>query len=175
MKKIMIPFHATLEELVEYIHSVSSELGLFITVMSLRPFELKEIEGKLSLDELSVDRDIRVLFSAKRPSLDASSSNRFYDSNQGVIGLHIGRMTKQGLKESVLAFMSDDNKHVAMANKVASILKKATKAGAIAVNPVNGAEANARSHRYTIGAKMLYEEGIRLLPLAGHSYFKLSE
>lgn len=107
--------------------------------------------------------------------MDATSPNNFYDLNQGTIGLHIGRLTEQGLKESALAFMSDDKDKVAIANKVASKLKKLTKAGAIAVNPVNGAEANARSHRYTSGAKALYDEGIKILPVAGNSFFKFSD
>jgi len=76
--------------------------------------------------------------SRQNPSVDASSPNNFYDLNQGTIGLHIGRLTEQGLKESALAFMSDDKEKAAIANKVASRLKNLTKAGAIAVNPVNG-------------------------------------
>lgn len=175
MKKIMIQFHSTLEELVEYLNSVSSELGLFITVMVLRPFALREIDGELSVEELNVDGDIRIIFTVQKPSMDASSPNNFYDLNQGAIGLHIGRLTEQGLKESTLAFMSDDKEKAAIANKVASKLKKLTKAGAIAVNPVNGAEASARSHRYTEGAKALYHEGVKILPIAGNSFFKLSD
>ncbi|MDP5189635.1 hypothetical protein [Rheinheimera baltica] len=174
MKKIMIQFHATLEELVEYINLVNSELGLFVTVMVLRPFTLREIGGKLSAEELKADGDIRTIFTAQKPSLDASSPNNFYDLNQGAIGLHIGRLTEQGLKESALAFMSNDKEKVAIANKIASRLKKLTKAGAIAVNPVNGAEASARSHRYTDGAKALYDDGVKILPLAGNNFFKLA-
>jgi len=175
MKKIMIQFHATLEELVEYINSISSELGLFVTVMVLRPFALRETDGALSVEELSIDGDIRIILTVQKPSMDATSPNNFYDLNQGTIGLHIGRLTEQGLKESALAFISDDKDKAAIANKVASKLKKLTKTGAIAVNPVNGAEANARSHRYTSGAKALYDEGIKILPVAGNSFFKLSD
>lgn len=175
MKKIMIQFHATLEDLVEYINSISSELGLFVTVMILRPFALRETDGALSVEELSIDGDIRIILTAQKPSMDATSPNNFYDLNQGTIGLHIGKLTEQGLKESALAFMSDDKEKVAIANRVASKLKKLTKAGAIAVNPVNGVETNARSHRYTLGAKALYEEGIIMLPVVGNSFFKLSD
>ncbi|NMH67184.1 hypothetical protein [Shewanella salipaludis] len=173
MKKIMIQFHATLEELVEYINSISSELGLFVTVMVLRPFALREIDGKLSVEALNIDGDVRIILTAQKPSMDASSPNIFYDLNSGTIGLHIGRLTEQGLKESALAFMSDDKEKAAIANKVALRLKKLTKAGATVVNPVNGAEANARSHRYTSGAEALYNEGIKILPVAGNSFFKL--
>ena len=174
MKKIMIQFHATLEELVEYINSISSELGLFMTVMVLRPFALREVDGELCTEAL-IDGDVRIIFTAQKPSMDASSPNNFYDLNPGTIGLHIGRMSEKGLKESSLAFMSDDKEKAALANKVASRLKKITKAGAIAVNPVNGAEANARSHRYTEGAKVLYDEGVKILPIAGNSFFKLTD
>ncbi len=175
MKKIMIQFHSTLEELVGYINSVSPEFGLIVTVMVLRPFALKEIDGELSVEELNVEGDIRIILTDQKPAMDASSPNNFYDLNQGTIGLHIGRLTKQGLKESALGFMSDDKEKAAIANKVASRLKKLTKAGAIAVNPVSGAEANARSHRYTEGAKAMYNDGVKILPLAGNCYFKLAD
>ncbi|MCU7996650.1 hypothetical protein L5L55_17425 [Shewanella glacialipiscicola] len=174
MKKIMIQFHATLEELVEYINSTSSDLGLVVTVMVLRPFGLRETDGELSVEALNIDGDVRIIFTVQKPSMDASSPNNFYDLNPGTIGLHIGLLTEQGLKESALVFMSDDKEKAVIANKVASRLKKLTKAGATAVNPVNGAEANARTHRYTSGAEALYNEGIKILPVAGSSFFKLT-
>lgn len=175
MKKISIQFHATQEEIAAYISSMRSELGLFETVMVLRPFALKETDGALTINALNIDGDIRIILTAQKPSMDASSPNNFYDLNRDTIGLHIGRLTEQGLRESALAFMSDDKEMASIANKVASRLKKLTKAGAISVNPVNGAEANARSHRYTPGAKALYDEGVKILPLAGNSFFKLSD
>lgn len=175
MKKIMIQFHATLDELVDYVNRISSELGLFVTVMALKPFSLREVDGELCVNTMSIDGDVRIIFTTQKPSTDASTPNCFYDQNPGTIGLHIGRMTEQGLKESSLAFMSDDNEKIAIANKAASKLKKITKSGVIAVNPVNGGEANIRSHRYTEGAKDLYDEGVKILPLAGNSILKLSD
>ncbi|PWK52946.1 hypothetical protein [Pleionea mediterranea] len=175
MKKIMIQFHATLEELVEYVNSISSELGLVMTLMVLSPFSVRKLGGELSVDDLNIDGNIRIIFTSQKPSMDASSPNNFYDLNPGTIGLHIGRLTEKGLKESVLAFMSDDKEKAAMANKIASRLKKKTKAGAIAVNPVNGVEASARSHRYTQGAKSMYDDGVKILPVAGNSFFKLPD
>lgn len=173
MKKIMIQFHATIEELVEYVNIVRSEFELVVTLMILRPFAIREIEGDLSVEDLNVDSDIRIIFTSWVPSLGASSPNNFYDLNPGTIGLHIGQLTEQRLKESALAFISDDEEKAAIANKLASRLKKITKAGAIAVNPINGAESNARSHRYTAGAKAMYDNGIKILPVAGNSFFKL--
>lgn len=175
MKKIMIQFHATLEELIEYLNSVNTEFGLIMTMMALRPFALKAIEGALSVSDFELDSDVRLILTKGKPNAYASSPNNFYDLNPGAVDLDVGRLTEQGLKESALAFMSDDEEKIAIANKLASRLKKITKAGAIAVNPVNGAEANSRSHRYTEGAKAMYDEGIKILPVAGSVFFKLPD
>ncbi len=175
MKKIMIQFHATLEELVEYLNSVSSELGLVMTMMILKPFALNVVKGELSLDELALERDIRILLTKAEPNLEGESPNKFYDLNPGTVDLDIGKLSKIGLHESALSFMSDDKEKISLANKLASRLKKRTHAGAIAVNPVSGAEANARTHRYTDGAKAMYNDGVKILPVAGNCFFKLAD
>ncbi len=175
MKKIMIQFHATLEELVEYINAVNSEFGLFMVMMVVRPFALKIVDGAMSVEDLKINGDIRTVFLKEKPDIAASSQNEFYDLNPGSIGLHIGRVTEEGLEESALAFMSDDKDKAVMASKFASWLKKMTKAGAIAVNPVNGVEANVSSHRYTEGAKSMYDQGVKILPVAGNSFYKLPD
>ncbi|MEH6457049.1 MAG: hypothetical protein V7749_12035 [Cocleimonas sp.] len=175
MKKIMIQFHATLEELVEYMNSVGSDFDLYTTMMILRPFTLKEIDGELSVNDIKHNGDVRIIFTKERPNINASSPNKFYDLNPGTVDLDIGQLTSESLKESALAFMSDDKDKMAVANKLASRLKKITKAGAIAVNPDNGAEANARSHRYTEGAKAMYADGVKILPVAGNCFFKLAD
>lgn len=175
MKKIMIQFHAELEELVGFINSSSSEFGLHLSVMILRPFALRGINGDLTIDDLEVDGDVRVFLSKEKFNIDSVSPNNFYDLNPGVVGVHIGRLSDQGLSESALAFMSDDEEKIAIANKLASRLKKITKAGAIAVNPLNGVEVAARSHRYTDGAKSLCDDGVKILPVAGNSFLKLPD
>lgn len=173
MKKIVIQFHASPEELVEYINSVSSELGLVVTMMILKPFKLKEIEGQLSVGDLMLDGDIRIIFTKEKPNIAVASPNNFYDLNPGVVHVDIGRLTTENLKESALSFMSDDKEKIDIANKLASRLKKITKAGVIAVSSISGAEANVRSHRYTKGAKSMYDLGINMLPIAGNSFYKL--
>lgn len=171
----MIQFHATIEELVEYMNTVSKELGLIMTIMTLRPFSLKTIKGLLSLQDIHLNSDIRVILTKDELHIGATSPNNFYDLNPGAIGLHIGRLTERGLEESALAFMSDDTDKIAIANKVASKLKKITKAGAVAVNPNTGEQGKLRTHRYTVGAKKLYDESVKILPVAGTALLKLIE
>ena len=173
MKKMMIQFHATIEELTDYTNSVSSELGLIKTMMTIRPFSLREMGRDFSKDDFLSFDEVRIIFTKIKVDTDASSPNNFYDLNPGTIGLHVGRIVEQGLKESALVFISDDTEKVSIANKMLSKLKKITTAGAIAVNPVTGAEVNIRSHRYTDGAREMFERGVKLLPAAGNSYFKL--
>lgn len=173
MKKIMIQFHATLEELVEYMNFASSELGLVMTMMRLKPFTLTEACTKFLVSDLKIEGTIRIIFTKENPNIDVGSPNDFYDSNLGTVGLHIGLMTEHSLNESALAFMSDEKEKIAFANKLVSRLKKITKSGATAVNPKNGAEVNVRSHRYTDGAKLIYDQGLKILPAAGNSLYKL--
>lgn len=175
MKKITIQFHATLDEIIEYINEMSTEFGLTVTIMRLKPFGLELATQQLLAEKLPSNSDIRIFFAKATPTIEASSPNKFYDMNPGIIGLHIGQLTDLGLKESAFSFMSDEQEKIDLANKLASKLKRITKAGVFAINPKNGAEAALRSHRYTEGAKSLYDTGVKILPLAGNSFIKLCD
>ncbi len=158
MKSISIQFHATTEELLSFIVTISSEFSLIITMMTLKPFKLEIVEGELTLSDLASkleEGDLRLILNVSSPDVRSTSPNSFLDKNPGSIVLDIGDLSDLGLKESSLSFMSDEKTKISIANRVASRLKKITKSGAIAVNPINGAEAKIRSHRYTEGAKFL--------------------
>lgn len=178
MKSIAIQFHATTEELLEYVVSVSVEHGLVITMMVLKPFSLTTLDSEPSLGEITdklQQGDLRLVLNTENPNNDVISPNKFLDANPGSILIDVGTLSDSGLKESALSFMSDQKDKVLIAGKLASKLKKLTKAGAIAVNPVTGAEANIRSHRYTNGAKLMFNEGVKILPIAGNSLYKLPD
>jgi hypothetical protein len=170
----MIQFHATLDELVDYLNSVSHEFGLVVTIMTHFPFTLKESANKLFVDDLPLDRSVRIILTKDKPNIEASSAGKFYDMNNGAISLSIGQLTEKGLEESAFGFMSDDEDKIIIANKLSSRLKKITKAGCTAVNSINGAERKIRSHRYTIGAKRLHDEGVRILS-HGNVFFRLPD
>ena len=59
--------------------------------------------------------------------------------------------------------------------KMASKLKRITKAGVIGINPDSGAEAPFRTHRFTEGARLLEKSGIKILPIAGKCLFRLHD
>ncbi|GGJ05859.1 hypothetical protein GCM10007978_49310 [Shewanella hanedai] len=176
MKSISIQFHATSEELLNFVISVSSELKLVVTMMTLKPFNLTIVEGKLELseflDKLKVG-DLRLVLSTATPCIEFTSPNNFLDANSGSILIDIGPLSDLGLEESALSFISSEKDKISIANNVSSKLKRITKAGAIAVNPINGAEAKIRTHRYTQGAKVMADNGVKILPIAGNSFYKL--
>lgn len=173
--RILIQFHSTIEETLGFLNSTRSELGLKMAIMTLKPFSLREIDGELSVDDIAIDadNDIRVILSDGGVDSTANSPNQFLDSNPGVVIFDIGRLSDKGLHESALSFGSEVESKVAIAKKISSKLKKVTKVGALAVNPSTGAEAKLRSHRYTYGAKVKHDLGVKILPVAGGSIIKL--
>lgn len=178
MKSLLIQFHAESNEIIGFIKSISRELGLTIALIVLRPFKLRPIENLEDVDEIlsfGEKADLRIAMKNGELDLEAKSPNHFLDLNPDCIMLDIGCFTGATLNESSLSFRSDDMEAIRIANKVANKLKKLTKAGAIAVNPDTGAEAMIRTHRYTAGAKRKYDEGVKILPVAGKSLFKLPE
>lgn len=116
-----------------------------------------------------------MVLSTSSPSINSTSPNSFLDENPGSIVLDFGSLSDLGLGESALSFISDEKDKVSIANKVASRLKKMTKTGVIAVSPINGAEVKIRSHRYTEGAKLRYDEGMKILPIAGNNLYKIPD
>lgn len=178
MRSISIQFHTTADELFEFVASVSSEFGLIITMMNLKPFYLEKVEGEFNVCDFVTNLEkggLRLVLNSNIPCLKSTSPNSFLDENPGSIVIDVGRLSESGLEESALSFISDEESKILIANKIASRLKKITKAGVIAVNPFNGAEAKVRSHRYTEGAKSMYNQGVKILPVAGHNFYKLSD
>lgn len=163
----MIQFHSNINELVEFLNLVSFELDLRIVIMSFNPFNLKEKENLITLDDLDGLSMIRIVLFKDRMNLNAKSPNEFYELNSGTINLDVGKKNLNGLEESALGFKSEDNEKIVIANRVASMLKKITKSGVIAVNPETADESIVKSHRYTKGAKEMYIEGVKLLTIGG--------
>lgn len=174
MRKMTTQFHATLEEIVGYANSVKSELGLVVTLANFRPFLPKIVEGDLTVHDLDDGRYDIIVFTKLKPVTNAASQTVFFDLNPGMVNLRVGGLTEKGLEESALSFMSDDDEKIALATKLASRLKKLTKAGAVVCNPITGAEAFNRNRRYTPGAKLLCEAGVKILALGGRNFYKLA-
>jgi len=178
MKKSIIQFHATPEELFEFLNCLRNEVKFSVAIIGWKPFSLKLVSKYEEFDfnklgTIGKSDFIRVVISSSESLTPADSEGRFYNQNAGSVTIDIGVYSDNSLGESALSFMSSNIDEIEFANKIISRLKKITSAGVMAVNPDTGAESIIKTHRYTQAAKMLYDSGIRIMPIAGKAYLKL--
>lgn len=173
MKRFLTQFHAKPEELFLFIANLREELGCSLAIIGWQPFSLKIIDKSEEFDPNILKTDnlhyLRIALSINQLVL-AESEGRFYDLNPNFVTLDVGRLSPDGLEESALSFGSDDDEAIVFAKKAFFKLKKITSAGVVAVNPITQAEGRVRTHRYTPGAKELFESGVTMKSLGGCIY-----
>ncbi len=178
MTSMVVQFHATPEEILEFIKSVTLDLRLTLTLVRFKPFFLKELESReiQRLNDLSsADLGVSYLLSQQPLNLEANSKNMTLELNPGCVIVEVGKMTEFALHESCLSFVSEDHEEIGTAKKVTSRLKKITRAGVDVVNSESGATGRIRSHRYSEGARIKCKEGLKLIPLSGSNYIRIPE
>lgn len=174
MTDILVQFHATVEELGSFVRATIEQVPAHMTVIRFPPYRAAAI-GAEALDGALCDASVLELaFTLKPPSFAAASTN-FLKSHPGALCLHIGRLSDRGLEESCLSARPSSEEELKAWTKIARALKKITEAGVVAVNPTTGAEVAIRGHRYTAGAKSLYQEGIVIRPLGGSVTLRLEK
>ena len=172
MAGVIIQFHATIDELEQFVGDAISQYGIFATALWFHPFRATVLpQQAVSTIRHSAVRD--VAFTTLEPRLDAAHLLDWVDKNEGALMLGIGKISNTGLDESCLSSKTDDQDKLGVWRKVAADLRKRTKAGASAVNRATGATSFLRNHRYSIGAKRLSEDGVPILPVGRGSLLRL--
>lgn len=176
MKKTMLQFHSTPTELVEILKQHRIEVGFSIAVIYSSPFSLKLFSKTeaFDLDSLVVGKggNFRIAISTNDFSNGVSTQNSFFDNHPGCVVVDIGCQSSRGLEESAVSSMSSDPIAIKFSDSLVSKIKKVTRTGVVAVNPKTHAESKLRNYRFTIGAKMLFDRGVKILPVAGNSILK---
>jgi hypothetical protein len=155
-----------------------SELKLYTILITLAPFAAREIAIGDVAEALAVDKlrsRSSVKFLSRRPNLEVSSQSDYYSQNPDTVILNIGVVTPAGLEESCLSMRTENESVKKLGNSIARMLKKITKAGATAVNPITGATAPSGTHRYSEGAVVLERAGVKILPVAGGNLYRLGQ
>lgn len=176
MKRVLVQFHATPEELIHFLESLRQAIPCSVGFMGSNPFELVTLRKTDTADfrrMIEVEKGARIILSISEALCAAESPNRFFECNPDCLVLDVGQQCSGELAESALSGFFEDALAYGFANKVASRLKKITSTGVITVNPDSAAEAIIKNHRYTDGAKAVYEKGFRISPIAGKAYLKL--
>ena len=168
MADILVQFHAVPAEMGGFVLNALEEVPAYVTAFRFWPFEAVPVEVD-GVEAMLRDENIRELaFTLDPPKLPVKSSNEFLDLNPSALRLDIGRQSEQGLRESCLSARTTDGRALDAWRMFARRLRKVTKVGAVAVNPLTGATTLARSHRYTAGAKALADEGVTIRPIGGN-------
>ncbi|MEO1173980.1 MAG: hypothetical protein AAFX94_18330 [Myxococcota bacterium] len=168
MADILVQFHALVDELNGFVRDALEEVPASVTAFRFWPFEAVRVEVD-DVEAMLRDHHVReIAFTLDPPKLPVKNSNEFLDLNPSALRLDIGRLSEHGLHESCLSARTTDRRSLEAWRKFARRLRKTTKAGAVAVNPVTGATAMARNHRYTAGAKALSDKGVEIKPIGGN-------
>lgn len=167
MADVLVQFHATIEELTAFVRAGMEKAPVHMTALRFSPFRATLV-GTDALDTTLHDPSVReIAFTLESPNTAAGSTSEFLTFHPSAMRLDIGRLSDRGLAESCLSARTDSKEALEAWRKIARVLKSATEAGVIAVNPSTGAETVMKGHRLTTGAKALYREGAALRPVAG--------
>lgn len=163
----MMQFHATMDELLEFVHGCVADYELRIAGIKEHPFRAFPVVPS-DLDSVFRDETVSRLALALTPLfVQAETFLKFSDRNPDAFILDIGRLVDGGLKESCLSARTSRGDELATWRKVANRLRKISRTGAVAVNPKTGASVHVNDHRFTEGALTLQRNGVVMLPVAG--------
>jgi hypothetical protein len=170
MSKISIQLHALPSEVASLLHGLLSDTAVCVTVAEGSPIRFRAVENREN-DALSGCK--AVMFTLSQPELGAASLNEFKRLNPDVLVFEIGHQSSAGLSESWLWAMTENWEAMKRWKLAAKQLQSHTLTGAVAVNPLTGATAPMKGHRFTQGAQASYAHGTPMRPSAGNSVVQL--
>jgi hypothetical protein len=168
MPSMLVQFHASPEEVIDFLNSFISGYEVLEVVYDPH-FRLKKLVWLLS-QQSSIER---IAVCPARANMQAVSSQDFARKNPDCLRVDVPRIEGGFLSEGGIEFMSDD---VVVSNqwkRIVNRFKRKTKSGAMAINPITGDRGFVKSHRYTDAALKLQENGLKMKPLGGNSLYLL--
>jgi hypothetical protein len=167
MPDINIQFHATPDEISEWLREWIEREDLHLVAVTFSPYHAKEVERAM-IEAAVQDHTIRRLsLLIRKPDLSPKYKSEFDDRQSDQLVLDVGHRTSEGLRESWLACRTDSAEAYRIWKRIARDLKNKTMPGVTATDIETGASAYYKSHRYTEGAKALENRGVDMLPMQG--------
>lgn len=168
-----IQFHATPSEIVNVLAQFRAKVACNVAVArtsieDVTLYNRDEVIDWLNISELARDasRGVRVYLSESKLTCP-SSSRYFLDFNMGSTIVNIGKMTDSSLQETSISCKSENPDDLEFTKKAINLFRKITKTGAYAFKPGEDGELFYKNHRYSQGAKDLYDKGYEIKPIAG--------
>jgi hypothetical protein len=174
-----IQFHATPSEIAEVLAQFRAAFAcnVGVTTFPEETVKIYDVSKEINWEEIAklasdIKNGVSVYLSAKSIS-PPPSSRYFLGYNLGSIVVDIGKMANLSLQESSIGCKSKSPDDLAFAKKAINLFTKITKTGAYAFKPGENEEFFYKNHRYSQGAKELYDKGYEIKPIAGSVRYKL--
>lgn len=171
MKRTRLQLHITPQEVVDLANSIKKEFGLYMVIMNYQPFSVKE-KKDIFLKDIA-ENGCRILFSQNLPFLEANTSLQFMNKNNCFIGIEVGKNSSTELEESSIFCVVESETELKISNHILNRLKKQIKKGAVINNPNVQTTYLSTKHKFTLGAKQLYDEGVKMSSIGGGIYYDL--
>jgi hypothetical protein len=168
MNSTCTQIHITRDEIYSFLKCCVDKFDLSIHNYIYHPFSItlvsKEELGILLLKNPSAQK---FLLTVKPIGDSISCFNALRAPEVDYYLFEVGESNNSTLKESCFTYQTNNEEFHALGKKISRLLKKDTFAGAIALNPKTQATVKIRTHRYSAGAKKLFDEGVKMPAIAG--------
>lgn len=176
----MIANQATSRRELLQFHALPQEIALFISeaaTQELLNLALYDESARCFLGISLMDPDLkRAILCANTivlspDAIDCASTNiqALHQRNPNLFVVRLGRLKEDSLGESSISTTASCSDTAKMWHRMLSRMRRSTVSGGTAENPLSGARAVVKSHRFSKGACDAHRAGIRLDPVAGNN------
>lgn len=177
MSKSGIAFHATKDELINIIDKCIYKYNLYIVCIKIFPeFECEMVRKEEFKEKFNSTKNIKFISLYNyEPNVSVKEYNDFLDTNKDGLLCYVGEQKIDSLKESYISTITDDVYTLKIWKSIIRSIKRSMIKGAWVANPYNSARKYHKDINYTVGAKKLFEEGVKILPVAGWNFYILEK
>lgn len=172
MAKINFQFHATREETSIFICDKVKENKLKVVILQTIPnFEYKVIDS-LSISEGIICDAEMVLLYINQSIKKESNYIDFLKENSGFLFIRLGKQDNQILRESTISGTAE-NENLKLWRSIITQYKKSMHKGAWIIGGYSEVKKYYKDHRYTQGAKRMYENGVAIMDIGANNTYIL--
>ncbi len=171
MKKISIQFHATCLDFSEFIIEMRKKEYIVYGLIFFPQFEIVEFTKIIKSTDIE---KYNMLIISKSELQKEENYNTFIKKQDNNLGITIGNGPDDGLYESAMWIWSESEIDPDF-KKIINSFKKKMNRGAWILNPYNNAKDYYKNHMYTDNAKLAYQQGVKIRPIAGCTLYELKK
>ena len=167
--KTSIQFHATNFDFFEFVSEMKNKDYKICGIKLFPGFELKMDFKELKPIDIN---DMDMIFISKSNIPIADNYKEFIAKQDGNLGITVGKESDGKLLESAM-WMFTESEFDPDLKKIMTAFKKRMIRGAWLKSPINNTKTYFKNHLYTLNAKLAYENGVTICPIAGWNVYEL--